>query len=214
MSDFDWSLDLSRYDVMVDIDDVLMPTIDEIHERSRLAGLHDGSAGPEWTGWTAYGCPEQAYWNIWTQFANEGGYLNTAPIPGSVEALRRLFFGGARIHLVTARGFMAHADRIRSWTPDWVEEFAVPHTSLTFARRKDEAMETILRSYGDSPCKVAFDYAIDDSPKNVRALDVAGVEAYLLSHHHNRADDYRLRVSTVGEFADIIVADAARRSDR
>lgn len=216
MTDYDWGPDLSHLDIMVDIDDVLMPTIDEIHERSRIAGLHDGSVGPEWTGWTAYGCPEQDYWDIWTQFANEGGYTTTPPVAGAVEALRRIHWLGARIHLVTARGFMAHADEIRAWTPQWVEEFAIPHASLTFARDKVAAMRQIVpqphwtdehRLTSSSPLSDwgLFDYAIDDSPKNTRALHQAGVRAYLLSHHHNRETTDLPRIESVGEFVDLII---------
>lgn len=198
-------VDLSHLDVMVDIDDVLVPTIDTIHELAQRAGLHDGSVGPEWSGWEAYGCPPEDYWAIWTQFANSGGYVDTPPIPGTVEALRRLHWHGARIHLVTARGFLAHAEEIRAWTPEWAQEYAVPHASLTFARDKAMAMPEVLSLHGPDSAKDCFDYALDDSPKNTRLLRDAGVAGYLLTHHHNRADTDLPRVPTVGDFVDLII---------
>jgi hypothetical protein len=198
-------INLEHLDVMVDIDDVIFPTIDSIHELARVEGLHDGDVGPEWSGWEAYGCEEQTYWDLWTRFAQAGGYVTTEPIPGTLEALRRLAWAGARIHLVTARGFLAHADEIRAWTPVWVEEFAVPHASLTFARDKVAAMWELFTDpeLGMDPYKI-FDYAIDDSPKNARALAEAGVKAYLLSHHHNRAELELPRTPSVGAFVDMI----------
>lgn len=197
------------YDIMFDIDDVLIPTIDSIHQLALEAGLHDGSVTPKWAGWEAYGCDEQTYWNLWTQWADQGGYVNTPPIPEAAEALRRLAWAGHRIHLVTARGFMAHAEEIRAWTHEWVQEFAIPHHSLTFSQDKAAAMAEILTPnkihaeiYRDA---VRFDYAIDDSPKNVRGLLMAGVRAYLLDHHHNAEETNLPRVPTVSAFADLIL---------
>lgn len=183
-------------DIMVDIDDVLCPTIDEIHELARVAGLHKGEVGPAWKGWEVYGCEPDAYWDLWLTFAASGGYLNTPPIPGSVEALRRLYWAGHRIHLVTARGFMANAEQIREWTPQWVETFAIPHHSLVFAKDKVAAQDTV---------GARFTYAIDDSPKNIGMLRRDGIEAYLLSHHHNRDAQGLPRVESVGAFADLIL---------
>jgi hypothetical protein len=191
-------------EVMVDIDDVLMPTIDSIHELARQAGLHDGTVEPSWAGWDAYGCDEAVYWALWTQFAEEGGYVATQPIPGSVEALRRLLWAGHRIHLVTARGFMAHAEEIRAWTPQWVEEFAIPHHSLTFAQDKVAAMRSLVAPRSDQAYG-AFDYAIDDSPRNIRALLEVGVDAYLLNHPHNRDVTDLPRIHSVDAFVDHVI---------
>ena len=181
-------------DLMVDIDEVIMPLIDTIHLRAQDKGYHDGSVEPTWRGWEAYGITEDAYWELWTEFADEGGYVSTAPIPGAAEALRGLAWEGHRIHLVTARGFMAHAERIREWTPQWVEEFAIPHVSLTFARNKRDAMEAL---------GVHFDSAIDDSPRNYADLDSAGVLVYLQDHAHNRTADVpaERRVPNLAEWA-------------
>lgn len=179
-------------DLMVDIDEVIFPMIDSIHQLAFERGLHDGTPKPRWRGWEVYGCSEQDYWDLWSDFALSGGYTSTPPIAGSVEALRDLAFEGHRIHLVTARGFMANAQRIRRWTPAWVEEFAVPHKSLTFARSKPDAMKEL---------GVHFDLAIDDSPSNFQALQDAGVHAWLQDHPHNEEFETDFRVSHVSEWA-------------
>lgn len=188
------------HNVMVDIDDVLVPTIDAIHDLAREVGLHDGSIQPSWYGWVSYGCTREEYFALWETFAESGGYLETAPIPGALEALRRLHWAGHRIHLVTARGFMSRGEEIKSWTHEWLEEYAVPHRTLTFTQDKPGAQESL---------GLAFDYAIDDSPKNVAALANVGVEAYLLNHAHNRDDVALPRVSTVDEFVDLILQEDA-----
>lgn len=174
---------MTGLDLMVDIDEVIFPMMSTIHDRAQQEGLHDGTAEMAWAGWVHYRlptgepCPEDVYWKLWSDFAREGGYVSTPPIPGSVEALRHLHFEGHRIHLVTARGFMANANKIRRWTPEWVEEFAVPHTTLTFARDKVAAQAEL---------GVRFDLALDDSPKNYQALADDGVNVWLQRHPHNR----------------------------
>lgn len=182
-------------ELMVDIDDVVFPLLDSIHDLARERGLHDGTVDPAWRGWEAYGCTEEEYWDLWADFALADGYLVQPPIPGAAEALRWLKWEGHKIHLVTARGFMANAEKIRAWTPQWIEEFAIPHDSLTFAKDKPAVMNQL---------GVWFDFAIDDSPSNYLALDNAGVDVYLLDHAHNRDFGAERRVASLWEWAFLI----------
>lgn len=212
-------------DVMFDYDDVVFPTMYSIHDLAREAGLHNGDVEPSWSGWERYTlpdgtpCPPEVYWDLWSDFAVRGGYLNTPPIPEAAEAMRRLYFAGHRIHIVTARGFMAHATDIRRWTLEHTEEFGIPWHTLTFAKDKPAAMADVFKASPNpgNGCKGTFDYAIDDSPKNFEALFDAGVESFLLDHAHNV--DYvhpmdkwiwgKYRVGSVTEFVDMILEEAS-----
>lgn len=187
------------FDLMVDIDDVVFPLIDQIHEVARLKGYHDGSVGPEWSA-SQYGVPDDDYWDLWAEFTLANGYRLTEPHPEVLTTLRRLMWDGHRIHLVTARGFMANAEKIRVWTPEWLEEWAVPHTTLTFSQDKPAVQADL---------GVRFDFAIDDHPNNYAALDSAEVEVYLLDHHHNRMAKVARRVPSVAAWADIIESRAS-----
>jgi FMN phosphatase YigB (HAD superfamily) len=224
--DIDTNQPLPVRDVMFDIDDVLCPTIDMIHDLAHKAGLHDGTIEPAWDGAGQYGCDPQIYWDLWSDFAAAGGYVNTPPIEEAAEALRRLYFAGHRIHLVTARGFMAHASEIRGWTGEWLEEFALPWHTLTFAQDKVAAQVQVFDALGEvervdvkhEGCEEPthqqilsprFDYAIDDRVKTVSALRQVGVEAYVLTHAHNRAEPADWRVDTVTEFVNIILEASA-----
>lgn len=163
--------------LMVDIDEVIFPLGDSIHAIGHEEGLHDNSMPwSMWEGWKQYGCAPHAYWRLWDLFVERDGYRTTQPIQRNLEALRHLYFEGHRINLVTARGFMANAEKIREWTPEWLEEFAVPHHTLTFAKDKVAAQAELGR----------FDLAIDDSPKNYAALENDGVNVWLQDHPHNR----------------------------
>ena len=211
-------------DIMFDIDDVLFPTMWSIHDLARGHGLHDGSVTPTWSGWEVYRlpdgqpCPPEVYWDLWSEFAASGGYVDTPPIDEAIRAVRELYLDGHRIHLVTARGFMAHADDIRRWTQEWRDEWAVPWHTLTFAQDKVAAQIDVFYASPNpvNPCKRTFDYALDDSPKNFQALWEAGVEAYLLDHVHNadwvwpKAAGAH-RVASVSEFAEIINASMSKR---
>lgn len=194
-------------DVMFDVDDVIFPTMMSIHELARQAGYHDNDVDPSWSGWEAYRIPEQAYWDLWSDFALSGGYVNTEPIQEAVEDMRRLYFEGHRIHLVTARGFMNHAIAIRDWTRQWIEEFGIPWHSLTFARDKVAAQVPLGRAFLPDfhAVEAFFDYGIDDSPRNVDSLRAAGVDCYLLDHVHNKDHVADHRVATVGNFVDMIL---------
>jgi hypothetical protein len=190
------------YDVMVDIDDVLFPLIDSIHDLAQERGYHDGSRPAEvWKGWEQYGIPEDVYWDLWADFALADGYRTKAPLPGAAEALRKLHFEGHRIHLVTARGFLARAEEIRAWTPEWLEEFAIPYDTLSFTHDKSGAQIEL---------GVNFDFAFDDSPKNFQGLLDSGVNAYLVNHPHNLGDEtipVLRRVDSIAQGVDIVLAE-------
>lgn len=189
-------------DVMVDLDDVVFPMIDSVHHLAHEAGLHDNSRPlASWRGWEQYGCTETEFFDLWGTFARAGGYVLTPPIPGAVEAMREAHDAGHRLHLVTARGFMAYADQVRTWTPMWVERFAVPHASLSFSKRKPEVQSLL---------GVRFDYAFDDSPPNAYALTAAGVPTFLVDHPHNAWVDDLPRVPDLATGLRRIVMEAAR----
>lgn len=191
---------LSHLDIMVDIDDVLFPWYSVVHDACRVAGLHNmPDPGTMWRMHEEYGVPIKAWLDVITELTDNGFYLNP-PDEDAVAALRRLYWHGARIHLVTARGFMARAEEIRAWTKQWVEDFAVPHHSLTFAKDKVQAGWSVLDSIHRT-----WDYAIDDGAHNYEALDNAGVPVYLLSQPHNQHVSAARRVATVGEFVDLII---------
>lgn len=187
----------ANLDLMVDMDDVFFPLINSIHDIAHEQGLHDGTEGPtQWEGWKQYNCRQRDYWKLWEIFMEREGYMTTPPIEGAVEALRFLSWEGHRIHIVTARGFFpGSGDLIRAWTPKYLEEFAVPHETLTFSQNKAQAQEVL---------GVKFDAAVDDSPKNWHVLDDAGVNVYLHDHGHNLAYadiPPERRVSTLWEWA-------------
>ena len=178
-------------DIMVDIDEPLFPWAMTVHEACREAGLHDLPSWSSWHMWEDYGCDKDLWLEVVARATHAGMYSTTAPVPNAAEALRMLHFEGHRIHLVTARGYQAFADQIREWTRDWVEEFAIPHKTLTFATDKVAAMIAL---------GVTFDIGIDDGVHNYEALDAVGVDIRLLDQPHNQQLQGARRVYSMDHF--------------
>lgn len=202
---------MTTLDIMVDVDDVLFPLAPGLHAKAHEMGLHDNTveALEVWHGWLQYGVPKQRWLDAFDELLRDGFYVNALPVPGAVEAIRRLHWAGHRIHIVTARGFMEHGEIIREQTHQWLEEFAVPRDTVTFAKNKVGAMEDLFGSGEGTGAYGRFDYAIDDGPHNYEDLDNAGVPVYLLNVPHNKDVDVPRRVATVDEFVDIILKETA-----
>lgn len=189
----------ARLSIGVDIDDVISPWYDPAHDACVAAGIAGADRPETWYPYREYpNCTKEAWLEVLANATINGPLYTLPPFEGAVEALRRLYWEGHYIHLVTARstGDWPHGDRLREITREWVAEFAVPHHTLTFSHDK-----TVI------PC----DFFIEDNITNYDALDNMGVEVYLLNQRHNQhtRPDIRRRVDSVTEFVDIILQEAS-----
>lgn len=183
---------IAGLDIIIDIDDVLIPWSHRAHAECEQAGITNGQQITQWEFWRDYGCTPEELWDV-LHNAYYNGMLLTPPFPEAQPALQRLHAAGHRGHLVTARGFEAGemAAFVRQCTAAWVDDNWLEHSSLTFTRDK-----RIIRG----------DVALDDSPKNVTALEAAGVTTYLADAIHNQGFHHPRRVSGIAEFTDIILS--------
>ena len=138
--------------------------------------------------WEDYGVAKEAWEEVIATATLDGMDRDTPPISGAAGSMRRLKWEGHRIHIVTARGFMEHGDRIRTWTKEWLEEFAIPYDTLTFTKDKVAAQEAL---------GVCFDHALDDGWHNYVALEGAGVTTWLVDAPHNRKNGTPMRVPSL-----------------
>lgn len=187
-------------DIMVDYDDVIIPWFETVDQH-----LVDAWGAPEtpcrvWSMHDHYGRTREEWQVIVTQAVAAGLYTHTEPFPYAAEALRRLKWMGHRIHIVTARGFMAQGAEIRTWTREHAERFAIPYDTLTFAKDKLEAMEAL---------EVTFDYAVDDGVHNFERLSDGGVNVYLHDASHNLTYDAPAgrRTPSLWSFVDLIASE-------
>lgn len=180
--------------ILVDIDDVLFPWFHNAHTLCEEAGITNGITPSQWECWLDYGCTMDTWLQVMEAGTLDGRLYGGDPYPGAVNALQALHDAGHSLHLVTARGFFAHGDLIRAHTVEWLATNAIPHDSLTFSKDK-----TFAR----------VDVAIDDSVKNVVALEAAGVPTCLMDAPHNRKHSHRWRVTSVVHFAQQLLEDAA-----
>lgn len=192
---------MSALDIMVDMDDVIVPwghTVDQACIKLWGPPVIEGPAG--WEMWQRWPGKTREDWGdaVITAIETLGLYTTVDPLPGAVEAINRLRWFGHRVHVVTARGFMARSSQIRAWTPDYLANFGVGHDSLTFAQDKVAAQERL---------GVRFDWAVDDGVHNFEALRAVGIHAWLHDAPHNMHHETERRVSSLWEFANLVLAD-------
>lgn len=193
------TLGYDTLDIMVDIDDVVVPWFETVDAACRAKWGDHHEPCSVWSMWEHYGRRQDEWEDIVISAVQTGLYHTTEPIPGSVEGLNRLRWYGHRVHMVTARGFMSNGDNIRQWTPEYLENFGVGHDTLTFAKDKVAAQQTL---------GLEFDYAIDDGLHNFNNLREAGVNVYLQDAPHNRSIETPKRVWSLWEFANIVIRES------
>lgn len=184
--------------VGIDFDDVLFPWYDPAHGLVVAAGKDNGVSPTTWQPYDEYGISDQEWYAILHSGTLDGGLYRHPPFPDAAEAVRRLYWYGHEVHIVTARGQFQDGDLIVKYTEEALEEYAIPHTSLT----------TRARSKGDVAYALGLDYFLDDSYKNYTEVMWAGVPSYLMTRPWNQHEPAKWRVDTVDEFVDIILEEA------
>jgi len=204
---------------MYDYDDIVVEMVPALHRKAFEMGLHDNSNPvlETWQGHLQYECEEEIWWSVFDELMKEGWYYNTPAAKGILEGMQRLKAAGHRIHILTARGFMQHADEIRKATYKNIEQLQLPVDTITFNKNKVQGMAEALRNGwvrdGERIISPKFDFAIDDGQHNYEHLDDAGVRVYLLELPHN--EEWRWyhptarTVKSVDQYVDIILKESA-----
>lgn len=180
--------------VGVDVDDVLFPWTEYAHEAALEAGITNGGTPTRWGFHEDYGITADELWSVLFEAYNDGMLLRPF-YPDAASQLARLREAGHSIHIVTARGFEAHVDHgflgkmVRIWTEISLDREGIPHDSLTFV--KDKTFANV-------------DVFIDDSLGNCRALQAAGIDAYLRDQPHNQSGPWTRRVDNLEHFVDLL----------
>lgn len=127
--------------------------------------------------------------------ADMGHLFSADPLPGAVDAWRRLVDAGHTIHIGTDRSFGrigAPGQASRDATVKWLLRHRFPFHSITFTADKTE---------------LDVDVWVEDKPENFHALWDAGTVCYLVDKTWNRhVETLHHRVADVGEFADRVIA--------
>lgn len=183
-------------DIMVDVDDVIVPWFETVDAHCRKAWGEHPEVCNVWSMWEHWGRTREEWSQVVIDATASGLYTTVAPIEGSVEAVNRLRWYGHRVHIVTARGFMENGASIRAWTEEYLSEFGIGHDTLTFAKDKAGAQAGL---------GVEYDWAIDDGLHNFEALTEAGVNVWLQDAPHNRHFETDFRVASMWEFANKVL---------
>lgn len=130
------------------------------------------------------------FWRMHDIAANEHGlYRRMGVVKGAPEALGSLADEGARVHVVTARPTAdPHGSGLARDTRAWLDDAGIPHHRETFTREKTGAPAHIY---------------VDDSPKNIRAYQEAGLPVVIMHRWYNRKLE-GLRARTWADALEII----------
>lgn len=113
------------------------------------------------------------------KFYEGGGFRNLSPIPGSVDAARRVKARYGALHvIVTARPQWKYK-RLHGDTAWWLKRHGVPYDMLLFARNKVEAISDHI--YPAWP-----KLFVEDHLRNARDLVEAGIDVLLFDRPHNQ----------------------------
>ena len=201
----DEKLGYETLDVMVDVDDVIVPWFDTVLAECGRHWGQPASTDFGWQMWEHWGRTREEWHDVVISATARGLYTTVDPLPYAVEAINRLRWYGHRVHIVTARGFMENGSNIRLWTKEYLETYGIGHDTLTFAKDKVAAQETL---------EVEFDWAIDDGLHNFKALSEAEVNVWLMDAPHNRSFETDFRVSSLWEFANQVLRNTPLASDK
>lgn len=190
-----------------DVDDVLTPWYYSSHEWSVKAGITNGVTRP--TAWAAHedyakgdpakGCTLEQWLAAVYPMALDGFYLDVEPYPGAVKNLKRLKDADMEVHLITSRGAFAHGERIKADTEEWVRRHFPFVDSLTFSSDKT---------------KPRTDYFLDDLPKNIDKVLLAGIKGVLHNQPWNRGIPGYDRVRNVKGFVDLVLGEGYHAAPR
>jgi hypothetical protein len=131
-------------------------------------------------------------WVAWCHKAADDGLLfNHPPLPGAVDAFRRVKRLGHTNVVITDRAFGRTPQVSQKITTGWLNTERFEYDELYFDKDKT---------------KYDVDMMVEDKLENYDALIDAGVDAYLIDRPWNQitGGDARKRISDVSEFADMV----------
>jgi 5'(3')-deoxyribonucleotidase len=121
------------------------------------------------------------------------------PMPGSVEAFKRLRDAGHTIHIVTDCGSFGPPGVAQGARIKWLQDHGLHFDTITFGKNK---------------AVVDLDFFLDDKPENVEMMRARGTSAYLLDQGWNQKYDAGFtRVYSLEEYVDLIIEDPNDEDD-
>jgi hypothetical protein len=148
---------------------------------------------PDWDFFIGWGMSLDEYLALYREGVDAGIVLRLGdPLPGSVEATRRLAEAGHSIHIVTDRSIGTARGVSARHTAAWLAEHGFVFDSLTFSSDKTS---------------VATDFFIDDRWENYVARQRVDMDCHLLTRPWNMdfGDDAVCRVASIEEYVDRVL---------
>lgn len=173
----------------IDLDGVVFPFAENFKQycltRPRSVNVPVDATVETWDFFRDWGMTVEEFVAICDEGVDDGYiFYEAEPIPGSVETLQALHRQGHTIHVITHRMF---GSKSFANTHDWLVDYKVPFTSVTFAKDKTFA---------------AMDVLLDDRVENYEASVRAGIPALVFDQPWNRHLEDAERVRGWSDFYD------------
>lgn len=163
----------------IDIDGVIAKVDTEIHKRL----LQWDSEVPDPNTWESYYIEEWARvphgWFMENCANDETFWMNAIPYKDTWEWVRKAYFAGNEIHVVTAR----NTEAAYKQTQDWFDVWSIPYTTITMGIPRLEK--------GAKLAEIGCNFMIEDDPHGA-----AAVSEYMPCYLVNRP--YNIRYKDVG----------------
>jgi uncharacterized HAD superfamily protein len=189
-------------DIGIDLDGVCYPFSKAFYEyaSSRL-GRDDLSEPTTWEFYKDWGLASEEFeqWVVdGTKDANL--FAQYPPEPSVKEIVNKFSAQNYRVHIVTNRPKEAQEQ-----TQAWLKQWGIKYDTLMFTPNKPDIVDHVRNHYGDKFCD-AFQIAmIEDSVDNFKALEAAGVLAFLYDQPWNRHHATKKRVVLMYNFFEVIL---------
>ena len=189
-------------DIGIDLDGVGYPFTKAFTEyATRVLDRDDLPEARTWEFYELWGLSYSEFQKMIVRGTQEANLFSQyPPDPYFLEMLKKLSAHNFKLHIVTNRPVEAQEQ-----TAEWLKKHAVPHNSLLFTPDKTDLVGHVMSRYtGGMPANYEI-AMIEDYHENFKALQNAGVIAYLYDQPWNRHHSTNKRVVLLSDFIDAVI---------
>lgn len=186
-----------------DVDDVIYDLYHLMHDACVAAGIGTAKSiqPTSWFPWEEYQCSADEWTTVINAAIGTGHLYGQEPDLKVIGLMYELDKLGVEQHVITARGFLGHSELVREQTEKMLQDYVVPHASLTFTKDKGYVAQAL-----------GLTHAIDDNVGNYMAFSEVGVDTYLYDKPWNQSHVVppARRITDIAQFGRVIKRGSAR----
>ena len=189
-------------DIGIDLDGVGYPFTKAFTEyATRVLDRDDLPEARTWTFYESWGLSLEQFNQMIVKGTQEANlFAQYPPDTYFMNMLQKLSAHNFKLHIVTNRPAEAQAQ-----TVEWLRKHSVPHNSLLFTPDKTDLIGHVISRYKTGLPDNYEIAMIEDYHENFKALQNAGVIAYLYDQPWNRHFSTNKRIVLLSDFIDAVI---------